>query len=356
MFIKKIVINSKLKEYEVYFTKTSDFLTEYLNLPSVIFIVDETVWQYHKNTSLAQLANQDVILLTVNENRKCLSTVEELYDKVMERAPKKNLKIVAIGGGITQDITGFLASTLYRGVDWVFVPTTLLAQADSSIGSKTSLNFKKFKNLIGTFYPPNVVIQYAGFLKTQAQDDFFSGLGEVVKLYIMGGKDKVNSFITNQSDILKREPDLLAATVSECLEIKKNYIENDEFDRGRRNLLNYGHCFGHAIESATDFRVSHGQAVILGMILANKVAVGRGLLAEKQAEFLEQKLLKPFLRVDVKNYSAYLSSIVEGLKHDKKRIGQQFALIMLKNDYSLIKVDNLSESEVAQVLTDFRVE
>lgn len=350
MLINKIDIRSKLKNYNIYFADNCDFLKQFCDKPNIIFIIDDNVWQNHKFGCLRVLDNQDIILLPVSEERKCLRTVEELYDKVMTRAPKKNLKIVSIGGGITQDITGFLVSTLYRGVEWVFIPTTLLAQSDSCIGSKTSLNYKKYKNLIGTFYPPNEIYHYAKFLKTQFQSDFCSGLGEVAKLHIMGGKDKAQRFIMNMDDIIKQEPDALTKAIKLSLTVKKSYIENDEFDQGRRNLLNYGHCFGHAIETATNFIIPHGQAVLLGMILANMVAVNRKVLSSKEAAFLQNNMLNPILKVKLSELSLNSSAVVAAMKQDKKRTGDALALIMLQDDYNLIKVNDLSTEEARNAL------
>ena len=153
---------------------------------------------------LTKFRNTETIVLPISEERKNLDTVQELYDQLITRPAKRNLTLISFGGGILQDITGFAASTIYRGVNWIFVPTTLLAQADSCIGSKTSLNYKNFKNLIGTFFPPISIYIYPTFITTQLDSDFYSGIGEVVKLHLMGGDKHYHELAQYFSTLLKR--------------------------------------------------------------------------------------------------------------------------------------------------------
>ncbi len=321
-----------------------------IDLSSSIFVVDENVWKHHCNECLRDLQGQEIIILPISEEKKRLDSVLNLYDQLMERAAKRNMTIVSIGGGITQDITGFMASTLYRGINWVFVPTTLLAQADSCIGSKTSLNYKHYKNLIGTFYPPSSVYIFAPFLTTQLEFDYFSGVGEVIKLHLMGGEEKANRLIDGLDKIISRDPVTLLSAVKESLFIKKNFIEEDEFDFGRRNMLNYGHCFGHALESATDFLMPHGQAVTLGMILANIVANKRGLLARSVEEYLAKRALWPAVRLPEEALTFDKDKVIQAMKQDKKRTGKDLALVMLADNYQLLKVNDLVEKEAFNAL------
>ncbi len=155
--VDAINIKSKFREYKVDFCSSDSFIDDLLNIPDSFFIIDKNVWNLYSNELLSKLKTKDHLVLTINEERKTLDVVQEIYDEIIKIAPKKNLTIISIGGGIVQDITGFCASTLYRGVNWIYLPTTLLAQADSCIGAKTSLNYKNYKNLIGTFYPPSKV-------------------------------------------------------------------------------------------------------------------------------------------------------------------------------------------------------
>jgi 3-dehydroquinate synthase len=352
--LTEMVIHSRIRDYSVRFESTPRFLEELAAAPATIFIVDETVRRLHGAGCLRALAGADVIDLAVSEERKCLAAVEELYEQVMERSPKKNLVIVSIGGGITQDITGFVASTLYRGVRWVFVPTTLLAQTDSCIGAKTSLNFRRFKNLIGTFYPPAAVHIHPPFLESQEQLDFFSGLGELAKLLIMGGEDDTRELVRMLPLLAARDHTTLLRAISRALAIKQSYIEEDEFDTGRRNMLNYGHCFGHALETATGFAVPHGQAVLLGMLLANAVAGARGMLsAQREREYAESVLL-PLVRIDAAGLAVADEVVVEAMGRDKKRTGAALPLVMIDDNHEMIKVDDLQADEVAAALARLR--
>src|SRR3989339_2043893 len=191
--IGSMIIKSRLHDYQAIFCNSSKFIEELLTTPNCFFIVDSNVWNLYSDNLLSGIKSKNHFILNINEDRKTLAVVEEVYDEIIKMAPKKNMTIVSIGGGILQDITGFCASTLYRGVNWIYVPTTLLAQSDSCIGSKTSLNYKNYKNLIGTFYPPRIVYIYTEFLKTLNEVDFYSGIGEIAKLHLMGGAtDTVN--------------------------------------------------------------------------------------------------------------------------------------------------------------------
>jgi 3-dehydroquinate synthase len=345
-----LTIKSKIRDYQVNFHLSPDFLGEFITRPNALFIIDENVWKNHQKGCLLEMGKAERKIFSVAEDKKTLESVQTLYDWIMVKSAKKNLSLFVIGGGILQDIAGFVASTLYRGVNWIFVPTTLLAQADSCIGAKTSLNYRKFKNLIGTFYPPLEVHIYVPFLKTLSGGDYDSGLGEMAKLHIMGGEKLVVAFMDALPDLRERSDGVLTKLIQNSLTIKKYYIEEDEFDIGRRNLLNYGHCFGHAIETATEYRLPHGQAVVLGMVLANKVAVRRNLLSREKENFLLQKVLKPVLNIDFKILKLDVVSIVDAMQKDKKRVGSGLALAMLKEDYSLVAVNDLIEVEAKEAL------
>lgn len=348
-----IKVKSNIRDYNVHFAKANEFLSE-INKTFFYrcYIIDTNVWGLYRDSCLQYLEKSEVIILPINEERKCLETVLELYDHLIRRSAKRNMAMVSIGGGIVQDITGFVASTLYRGINWIFVPTTLLAQADSCVGSKTSLNYKGFKNLIGTFYPPSEIFIDPAFLATQKNIDFYSGLGEVIKLHIMSGENDIQRVVDLLPKLLARENEALLIAVRNSLLIKQSYIEGDEFDVGRRNLLNFGHCFGHALETASNFEIPHGQGVILGMALANIVAKRRGLLSNKLESFVFQKLLLPSIIVQPRRQFLNPEEVITAMKKDKKRIGKGLALVMLTNGYKLIKVNDMSATEVVNALEE----
>ncbi|MEN6320673.1 MAG: AroB-related putative sugar phosphate phospholyase (cyclizing) [Syntrophaceae bacterium] len=349
-----IIIKSHIRDYDVTFIDYHDFSHLFVKYSQRIFVIDHNVWRLYANDLLRELTDEKVIVLPIHEEGKSLETAQNLYDNLIQYAAKRNMTLISIGGGILQDISGFVASTLYRGINWIFVPTTLLAQADSCIGSKTSLNYKNYKNLIGTFYPPSHVYIYPQFVLTQSDPDFFSGLGEVVKLHMMGGDKKVIEILDLLPGIIKRNAVALFTSVKNSLLIKNDYIADDEFDTGKRNLLNFGHCFGHALESTSEFEIPHGQAVVLGMWLANIVARNRGLLSEGQNEFIAHNLLLPTIVINSEKDFLNTRKIIEAMKKDKKRTGKDLAVIMMKDNYEFIKVNDVKESEVTEALSEFK--
>ena len=281
-----------------------------------------------------------------------MESVSLLYDRLVDLPAKRNLTLISIGGGILQDITGFVASTLYRGINWIYVPTTLLAQADSCVGGKTSLNYKSYKNLVGTFYPPGEVFIYTSFLATLERQDFYSGLGQAVKLHIMGGPDSVRSLLDLLPAIGRRDSEALTAAVTDSLTVKLTYISEDEFDQGRRNLLNFGHCFGHALETTSDFLIPHGQAVLIGMILANIASRNRGLLSRQLETELRQELLEPNLVVRPGRVQLEPEAVIDAMKRDKKRKGDGLALVVLKDGYEMQRLEDFTPDEVRATLEE----
>ncbi len=347
-----INVKSNVRDYRVHFPDNTDFIETFAKQTDCVFVIDSNVWQLHRNGCLRGLQEKNLIVFPVTEERKNLKSVEELYDNFVDRTVKKNMTVVSIGGGILQDITGFAATTLYRGINWIFVPTTLLAQADSCIGSKTSLNYKGFKNLIGTFYPPKDVYIYLPFLATIKDVDFYSGIGEVVKLHIMGGKQKTLQLIEMLPGIIQRKPESLMNIIVSSLKIKLKYIKGDEFDAGRRNLLNFGHCFGHALETVSGYAIPHGQAVIIGMLFANFAAEKRHLLRSATCDFLTRKLFVNTIKTKVKDSDLDCLRILNAMKKDKKRSGPGLAVIMMKNNYTFEKVTDFTREELAAAINE----
>ena len=327
---KRLDIRSNLKMYQVHFCENTDFVAELAGLDNVLFMVDSRVYALYKQSVLAPIVDKPLILLEIDESHKTLEYVATLYEKITRFAPKKNIHLISIGGGITQDITGFIASSLYRGVKWSFIPTTLLAQTDSCIGAKTSLNFTSYKNLIGTFFPPDSIYIYAPFTHSLDRVDMYSGIGEMAKFHLLCGRDKAREFAAIVPKLISDEKALLEA-IYFCLQVKQGYIEEDEFDTGRRNLLNFGHCFGHALESSTNFALPHGLAVVVGMLLANRVSKKRDLLTQDEEAYIASNVLYPLLACDIPKLD--VESTLQAMAKDKKNTASdnRLPLIMLAN-------------------------
>lgn len=342
-----INIKSKVRDFKVNFVNNFDFVQELLKVPYYDIVVGSNVYNLYKEAIFNKFPKERLIILELEEEKKTLETVIRIYKKLLKRVAKKNLTLISFGGGLNQDITGFVASTLYRGINWIFVPTTLLAMSDSSIGLKTSLNFKSYKNILGTFFPPNEIFINVDFLKTLPKKDYYSGIGEVIKLFLM--KDNsVNELkkIENKTKQLKlnRDSKVILNIIKESIKIKLSYMEGDEFDRGRRNLLNYGHELGHALESASGFDIPHGVAVLIGIVFANYVSLKRKWLERSIFDYINNKLILPNImdsRVELKKEYFNEDILLENIKKDKKRVSEKLVLILPKNNLKLCKIQDL---------------
>jgi 3-dehydroquinate synthase len=322
-------IRSRVRDYDVVFDDSDGWARSLAALDRTFVIVDENVLRLHGDGVLAPFRSGPIAVMTASEDHKTLEAVAELCEQAIERSAKRSVVLVSIGGGIVQDVTGFMASVLYRGVGWVYVPTTLLAMGDSCIGGKTSLNFGSRKNLLGTIYPPERVIIHTKFVSTLTEPDFASGMGEIVKLHMFGGPEAVDSVRGALPRAMAREPETVRGAVRTSLKIKRDFIEEDEFDRGRRNLLNYGHCFGHALESATKFAIPHGLAVVIGMRLADLVARRRGMLSEHEATVRCKTLYLPVVGAWPQLDTSTREALVGAMSYDKKRTGSGLAVVVL---------------------------
>lgn len=242
---------------------------------------------------------------------------------------------------------------LYRGIAWTFIPTTLLASCDSCIGGKTSLNYKSYKNLLGTFYPPDRIDICPEFYKTLTEKDFQSGLGEVVKFNIMAGEEGLSNIEKHIGELLMRNNDILNVFTKNSLEFKKQFIEIDEFDKGERIKLNFAHTFGHAIESVTKYDIPHGTAVAIGMIMADYISVERGLLDRNIANRSEQVLLKVIdIKTDLRAFE--LDSYISAIRKDKKQTNDNLTAVLMTNKAKDLKIiHDMSEEELSAALNHF---
>lgn len=277
-------VASSFRNYSVHYTKSyMGALKDILDEGDYI-IVDKKVEDLHNPLSQQLKEHSRVIRIDALEVTKSYKGVEPIIEELIVNGFKRNNRLIAIGGGITQDTTAFIASILYRGVGWIFLPTTLLAQGDSCIGSKTSINFGKFKNQLGNFYPPLSIHIDTTFLSTLHDGEVRSGVGEMAHYFYVSGPKDVAYFEGAFEQALEDQSNLMDL-ISKSLAIKKRYIEIDEFDRKERLVFNYGHTFGHAIESITHYEIPHGVAVSFGMDMANYVSVQKGYISKD--EFLE---------------------------------------------------------------------
>lgn len=345
MSVSPMRIRSRLGNYTVE-SGSLESIAHSFDLERDFLLVDGFVVDHYGPRVLGSLPSDRCVVIRALERNKTLQYASKIIETIMLMGITKRTRIISVGGGIVQDLSGFVASILYRGLEWHFYPSTLLAQTDSCIGAKTSINFLSFKNLVGTFYNPTKVIRVPGFLETLSRREFFSGMGEIIKLHIIGGRELTAELLQLAGDLERREGKATERVISNSLRVKKRFIEEDEFDKGIRNLLNYGHCIGHAIEASTKYGIPHGQAVTLGMLLANRIAVSRGELSRNKAELLEKDLFRPF--VEARNWKKTLpaDSILEAMRRDKKRVGKKLVVIYLNDDDEILKREDVDDEEV----------
>lgn len=339
---EQLIIQSHRGPYVVHFDDTL------LSTPGKLldhdphFLVDANVARLYGTELRTVLDHKNAIIIEATEANKSIEKIIPIFECLVRNSVRRGQMLVAIGGGVIQDITCFIASTLLRGLPWRFVPTTLLAQADSCIGSKSSINLGSTKNILGTFNPPQDIFICTKFLETLEEKEIRSGIGEIIKVHAIDG---VKSFDRLALDFerLFESRTVLMQYIRSALLIKQHFIEEDEFDRGIRNVFNYGHSFGHAIESATNYVIPHGIAVSLGMDMANHIAMQRGLLSEAQYHRMH-----PILR---KNYEKYTKTsipidvMLSALMKDKKNTSTMLGLILPAGANAVIQPEWVSPDE-----------
>lgn len=321
---ERLVIQSHRGPYSVFFDDRllSDPGRIFEGQPH--FVIDANVARLYGSQLHAVLDHPNAIVIEATEENKSIEKAVPVLERLVLDKVRRDHTLVAIGGGVVQDITCFIASTLLRGLPWRFVPTTLLAQADSCIGSKSSINLGATKNILGTFNPPQSIYICAEFLDTLESRDIHSGIGEILKVHAIDGIAAFDSLAADFDRLFSNRAVLLKY-VRAALRVKQRYIEEDEFDRGIRNIFNYGHSFGHAIESATGYAVPHGIAVTMGMDMANFIAVERGLLPAEHYRRMHRVLRRNYTGFSSIRIS--LDELLAALMKDKKNTSTALGLI-----------------------------
>lgn len=296
-----------------------------------MLISDKNVFSLYGEKVLKTLEHEKwqvkVVQIRPGERSKTLESASKLYDAALEAGLDRNSPVIALGGGIVGDLAGFFAATYLRGVPLVMVPTTLLAQVDSSVGGKVAVNHPGGKNLIGAIYPPRVVIIDPLVLETLPERQLLAGLAEVIKYGIIRDSTLFEWLEENLDSIKKSNAHLLIHAISTSVQIKAGVVEKDEFENDYRRILNYGHTIGHALEAATGYgHYLHGEAVLVGMAAAADVAVELSMLDREHAERI-QALLR---RIGFKKPPADLTAeeVIGKLRQDKKRLKEELFFVL----------------------------
>ena len=352
----EVTVGIKNAAYKVYCgSNTCAMLTDLIKSAGItgqIFLITnkrvdaihgEKVWEYLKKTG----SRVGKISIEDGERYKNLGTVTEIANALLSYRCRRNDLLVVFGGGVTGDIGGFVAGILLRGIPYVHIASTLLAQVDSSIGGKVGINHKLGKNLIGIFYQPRFVICDMDFLITLDKRDWRNGMAEVIK-YAFVKKPEMFKKIFSLQDFPNYQTEVIIELIHDCAEIKARIVEEDEFEQGYRAILNYGHTFGHAIETYYRHRkISHGEAVSIGMVAAAKLSRNLGYISDDEVKLHIDVLGKYGLPVKMPKLN--VEELLNIMDSDKKYM-QKNRFVVLKEIGEPIIIEDINRSEIVNAL------
>ena len=315
------------------------------------FIVSSPViWRFHGAQLQQAIGGAEPILIPDGERFKNLQSVARIYDALIRSGADRGSAIVAVGGGVIGDTAGFAAATYLRGITLAHVPTTLLAQVDSSLGGKVGVNHTLGKNLIGAFHQPAVVAIDPLLLHTLPRREFRSGLYEVVKYGIIANRSLFELVARDTKAIFARDPAVLVPAIVESCKIKADVVSKDERESGLRRILNYGHTIGHALEAVTKYRrFRHGEAIAYGMLAAADLACARGALAERERQSIAQLITQLGPLPPVADLS--IADVLQAVRRDKKIVHGTLHFVIAIEIGATMTVDDVTEAEIVTVLT-----
>ena len=303
------------------------------------------IWKIHGSAIKAALNPTDTFLVADGEQAKTLSTASQLYDPLIRAGADRSITLVAVGGGVLGDMVGLVAATYLRGVQLVHVPTTLLAQVDSSIGGKVGVNHALGKNLIGAFHQPIAVVTDPRLLETLPRREFRAGLYEVIKYGVIASRGLFDRIGRDLKAIFTRQTDVLVPVIAESCRIKASVVAQDEQEKGLRRILNFGHTVGHAIEAVTGYgRLRHGEAVAFGMQAAAQLSATRGLLPESERDALAHLVAALGPLPSVSDLAP--DAITEVIRRDKKVLRGRLHMVLPTAIGDTTIVDDVTETEI----------
>ena len=354
----KIIIKTKSKIYPIYFgDKILGSIGRIIKkkIPSIkkiVIIADNKIPPFFLKKLIFSLKkyNTKIYKITANEKSKSFRTANKLIERILKDNLNRSDCIVSFGGGVVSDLSSFISSLVKRGIKFVNIPTTLLAQVDASIGGKTGVNSFQGKNLIGTFYQPDFILIDTSLLKSLPQREMICGYGEILKHSLI--LDKKFFFWLNKNAkkmIYKKNKILLKYAIIKSCKIKSLVINKDEKEKDLRMLLNFGHTFAHGFEGARNFskKISHGEAVLLGMIMASKLSFNKKILSLQHLNLIKNHYIKLNLPMNIKRKfkKNEINKILNFMKKDKKNIDKKINLILLKKIGMATKPNNYKVNE-----------
>ena len=325
----------------------------YIAGKDIAIITNEVVAPLYLNEISDLFSNMNVIeyILPDGEQEKKLKTVHKIIDRLMEAGFGRDATLIALGGGVVGDITGFTASIFMRGINFIQIPTTLLAQVDASVGGKTAVNHKAGKNLIGSFHQPKCVICDSIFLATLKATEISAGLSEIIKYGLIYDREFFQWLQKNIQQILSNDPVAVAHAIQRSCAIKAEIVAQDEKEQSVRALLNFGHTFGHAIEKLTGYgNWTHGDAVAVGMVLAARLSENMSLITPEDVQNIEEILTAANLPISLPNVEP--AELLAAMQSDKKVKDRNIQLVLLKNIGEAFLTADYSQEDLVNILRD----
>ena len=358
---KSKILNVELadKSYPIYIgsdlLSSKSLLSDHIQGKQVMVVTNTTIAPLYLEKLKDALSdfNVESVILPDGEEFKTLETLNKVFDALLKAKFDRSSTLVALGGGVVGDITGYAAASYQRGVNFIQVPTSLLSQVDSSVGGKTGVNHELGKNMIGAFYQPKAVIIDVDTLDTLSDQEYSAGMAEVIKYGLLGNADFFYMLETNIESIMARNKDLIIEIIFNSCKDKASIVALDEFERGKRALLNLGHTFGHGIENAFGYgNYLHGEAVSIGMVMATKLSMDEGYLSNEDAIRVESILSKADLPISIKK-SIGSETLIEAMSLDKKSIDGKIRLVLLKALGDSYLTDSYSKENFNKVVNNF---
>ena len=358
---KSKILNVELadKSYPIYIgsdlLSSKSLLSDHIQGKQVMVVTNTTIAPLYLEKLKDALSdfNVESVILPDGEEFKTLETLNKVFDALLKAKFDRSSTLVALGGGVVGDITGYAAASYQRGVNFIQLPTSLLSQVDSSVGGKTGVNHELGKNMIGAFYQPKAVIIDVDTLDTLSDQEYSAGMAEVIKYGLLGNADFFSMLETNIESIMARNKDLIIEIIFNSCKDKASIVALDEFERGKRALLNLGHTFGHGIENAFGYgNYLHGEAVSRGMVMATKLSMDEGHLSNEDAIRVESILSKADLPISIKK-SIGSETLIEAMSLDKKSIDGKIRLVLLKALGDSYLTDSYSKENFNKVVNNF---
>ena len=338
--------------YPIYFRRSYSDLQEALKNVGlsgcrVCIVTDSNVAPLYLDAVKEVLGNPPAFIFKAGESQKHMGTLQEMYKCFLTHKLDRRSVVIALGGGVVGDLAGFAAATFMRGVDFIQLPTSLLAQVDASVGGKTAIDFEGVKNLVGAFHQPRLVYINLATLDTLPHQEFVSGMGEVIKHGLIGDEAYYNYLQDNFQAIQDLDPEALLKVVAGSCKIKEAVVSKDEKEVGIREILNFGHCVGHAVESLSNYSLPHGQCVAIGMCAVLRLSLKMGHITQEEME-RAIKLMKAF-DLPISSIGYEPEKILATMYKDKKTINDTLRVVLLKkigNAYtdSAVSTENILES------------